>query len=111
MNYPESAEQIPTGANTRLVLDGQPLENLVGFEYAKDSESYVVGRMIYVLRGTNRPRAGARYRTLWLQWESEAGVWDTVFAANNVTVLTEAMGCGADDTLFEVECKWSTHVN
>jgi hypothetical protein len=111
MNYPESAEQIPTGANTRLVLDGQPLENLVGFEYAKDSESYVVGKFLYAVRNENRPRAGARYRTLWLQWESEAGVWDTVFAANNVTILTEAADLMATDEYMVVECKWSTHVN
>lgn len=95
----------------RLVLDGQPLEGLVGFEYAKDDEEYLVGRMIFTVINANRPRAGARYRALWLQVETSHDVWDTVFAANDIIIFTESGTYSISDAVFEVECKWTNNVN
>lgn len=104
-------QDLTSGANTRLVLDGQPLGGLLGFEYAKDHENYVVGRVIYVVINANRPRAGARYRTLWVQRETTPGVWDTVFAANDIQLLTESGSYDFVNGDFVVDCKWTTNVN
>jgi len=93
------------------VLDSKPLEGFVGFEYAKDNEEYLVGRMIFVVKNANRPRAGARYRTLWLQMETAPDVWDTVFSANDIVLFTESGAYNMTDGVFEVECKWTNNVN